>query len=489
MIANGPLAAGTRLSDNAANGRSNSFQPIVSPVLMLAKRDARCSHCFGTLSDDSRFVLDGPPPDMRPLLHRFCSSRCMALCKDTAQEEEITATQMVQQSGANSKSPACVWPAALLLYRLVRHMITQNEDSISELESHIDSPHTTQDEREFLKSTAAVAKCMAICSEFVQSASHNIASQVLDTNYLEAAVSKISTNSFTICDGEGASLGIGLYPSAAVVNHSCSPNLVQTFQYGSEGMPPSLLLTVCRSIANSGEELCIAYTDTTAPADIRIDALRKGYKFACTCHRCEDLASNDVAFGIRCPREGCKGRGRKQVEVGANLSTIICDSCGHADFASCIKRRDDSFAIVQRFQSEKEPKPTLDRMKAAYSAMKEYCTMDSWFAQEAGEVLVQAILDQVGRAGTETEQRELCSLALATLNELGTQKDERTSECCPLPPLVRRYKMAKLQLFLFHDPRPAMMMLQDVHAKLLVYFPRDHELILGLEGCMRGGMA
>ena len=369
MIANGPLAVGTRLSDNAASGRSNSFKPIVSPVLMAAKRDARCAHCFGTLPDDSNFFLDGPPPGMRPLLHRFCSSRCMALCKDMAQEEEIAATQMVRQSGAYSKSPASVGPAALLLYRLVRHMITQNEDSLSELESHIDSPHTAQDEREFLKSTAAVAKYLAICSEFAQSPSHNIASQVLDTNYLEAAAFKISTNSFTICDGEGASLGIGLYPSAAVVNHSCSPNLVQTFQYGSEGMHPSLLLTVCRSTAN-GEELCIAYTDTTAPSDIRNDALRKGYKFTCTCHRCEDLASNDVAFGIRCPLEGCKGIGRKQVEVDANENTIICDSCGHTDFTSCIKRRDDSFAIVQRFQSEKEPKPALDQMKAAYSAIK-----------------------------------------------------------------------------------------------------------------------
>ena len=104
-------------------------------------------------------------------------------------------------------------------------------------------------------------------------------------------------------------------------------------------------------------------------------------------------------------------------------------------------------------------------------------------------MLVQAALDQVGKAETETEQRELCSLALATLNELGTQKDERASGCCPLPPLLRQYKMAKLQLFLFHDPRPAMTMLQDVHTKLLIYFPRDHELILDLEDCMRGGMA
>ena len=493
MIACGQIVVGTRLADNVnADTTGNpSFQPLVSPVLMAAKRGTRCAHCFGNVSHDNQLILDGPPPATRPLLHRFCSLRCMTLCNETnmAQEEEIVAFQLMQRKEASSTPN--VGTTVLLLYRLIRHMIMQNEDCLSELESHIDSPYTTQAEREFFKTTAAVARYLAMSSECAQPPSSDIASRVLDTNYLETAVSKISTNAFTICDGEGASLGIGLYPSATVVNHSCLPNLIQTFRYGSNGMPPSLLLTVCRSIPNSGEELCIAYTDTTAPAHIRKEVLRKGYKFICACQHCEDLASDDNAIGICCPSEGCKGIGLKQKENGTDEYINICDSCGYTDFSLCVKRRDELYTMIQALHSEQEPKSGLDQIEAAYTSMKKYCTIDSWYVQEAGEIFVKAVLDQVGRGVTECNQRELCSLALATLDELGVEKGKRkrSSECCPLPRLLRQYKIAKLQLFLFPDPRLAMNLLQDVHSELLVYFPRDHEVILDLENCMSGAMA
>ena len=133
--------------------------------------------------------------------------------------------------------------------------------------------------------------------------------------------------------------------------------------------------------------------------------------------------------------------------------------------------------------------PTLKELQEAYRSMKQCCATESYYVQEAGEALVQALLDRIAEAESEGQQRELCSKALAVLEELEEKKNDRCTELCPLPSLIRRYKIAKLQIFLVHDPRPALMMLQDVHSDLLVYFPRDHELIRDLEDCMRGGMS
>ena len=50
--------------------------------------------------------------------------------------------------------------------------------------------------------------------------------------------------------------------------------------------------------------------------------------------------------------------------------------------------------------------------------MKQCCATESYYVQEAGEALVQALLDQIAEAESEGQQRELCSKALAVLEEL-----------------------------------------------------------------------
>lgn len=476
MIANRNLNKGTRIM----SGDDSSFQPMVAPVLMPAKQGTRCAYCFGRISQSSSgasascVVLDGPPPQIRPLCHYFCSNRCMNRRRDRSQEEEMAAFQFVhrqsqQQEDHHSSKGTTIGPTALLLFRLICYMIetVNHHDCLSDLESHIDALKDSDvddqdDERDFIRTTAMVAKGLFMCSRLAGAAQN---SKILDDDYLQSAVSKIATNAFTICDGEGSSLGFGLYPAAAVINHSCEPNLVQTFQYGgSEGQSPTLLLTSCRSVVDR-DELCIAYTDITAPAQRR-ETLLKGYKFSCRCSRCKNAADGSD--------EGINAGGEKRVVEAFS----IVERGNH--FAS-----DTSIALTGAPQSSF---PTLEEFQTSYRSIKECCAKNSYYVQEAGEALVQSLLDRVGEAESEGQQRELCFQALSVLEELEKNKDERCAMLCPLPSLVRRYKIAKLQLFLVHDPRPALMILQDVHSELLVYFPRDHELIRDLEDTMRGGM-
>lgn len=41
---------------------------------------------------------------------------------------------------------------------------------------------------------------------------------------------QFACNNFTISDGELKPLGVGLYPPAALINHSCDPNCVTIFE-------------------------------------------------------------------------------------------------------------------------------------------------------------------------------------------------------------------------------------------------------------------
>ncbi|KAM5165646.1 histone-lysine N-methyltransferase SMYD3 isoform 3-T4 [Mantella aurantiaca] len=103
---------------------------------------------------------------------------------------------------------------------------------------------------------------------------------------------KVTCNSFTISDGEMQDVGVGLYPSMSLLNHSCDPSCVIVF----EGTCLKL-----RSVKNipKGEELTISYIDVKMPAHLRQVQLQRQYCFNCDCHCClskdkdEDMLAGD----------------------------------------------------------------------------------------------------------------------------------------------------------------------------------------------------
>jgi hypothetical protein len=85
----------------------------------------------------------------------------------------------------------------------------------------------------------------------------------------------------TTADGVVAS---GVFPGAALLNHSCSPNCFKRFT--AEG---NLELVAARDIA-TGEELCHSYINELAFRSERQRQLLEGYGFTCKCARCEGLS-------------------------------------------------------------------------------------------------------------------------------------------------------------------------------------------------------
>lgn len=449
------LAAGCRLGDRL------TFKPLVPPVLTERNRCLRCAHCFGNVVTD--FPKDA-------IIHRFCSERCQAAPSHLS-EEECVAKSLHDEMRRNSVDrKVTIGPTSLLLYRILRSIEAPNGDShsseetevcFSALQSNLDA--STSEEKDLFESVAQTVRLLIRHSPWRRKHESLGSRAALHSDDLADAVSKIFTNAFTICDGEGSALGLGLFPAAAVMNHSCQPNVFQCFDYGYN-LTPELVLTTCKDV-QSGEELCISYIDYLAPAHRRKEELRKGYKFECRCEKCE-TEHDDVA--------------------------LRCHSSRSSEDSKTINRVDALFSVIKsvstsRVCSGSSTGPTEDensKMHAAYDALKKLCLLKSWYVQEAGEAVIQSLLDSIDHSESGALNQQKCAKVLSILDEL-SNVGERVS---PVNAMLRRYKAAKIKLFLYPDPRPALAELQEVHRFLVVFFPKKHELIIGLEECMSNSL-
>ncbi|KAH6967796.1 hypothetical protein BKA56DRAFT_559663 [Ilyonectria sp. MPI-CAGE-AT-0026] len=80
----------------------------------------------------------------------------------------------------------------------------------------------------------------------------------------------------------GEPYGLGIYPRAAMFNHSCLPNVTH-----KPNNQARMVYTAARDIAQ-GEECCITYFDLTVYEDImsRQGLVQDQFQFSCTCERC-----------------------------------------------------------------------------------------------------------------------------------------------------------------------------------------------------------
>jgi hypothetical protein len=81
-------------------------------------------------------------------------------------------------------------------------------------------------------------------------------------------------------------VGVGVYPMASLLNHSCRPNCTYRF----DGVQ---LQVVARQFIRSGEELTISYIDWIYGPTERASQLERQYFFKCQCPRCLDGEDND----------------------------------------------------------------------------------------------------------------------------------------------------------------------------------------------------
>ncbi|KAJ5994093.1 hypothetical protein N7451_009817 [Penicillium sp. IBT 35674x] len=80
----------------------------------------------------------------------------------------------------------------------------------------------------------------------------------------------------------GEQFAAAVYPTAAIANHSCLPNIIH--KADDQGR---MVFTASRDI-NKGEECCISYFDLTQYTDLttRRQHLKNSFRFTCKCERC-----------------------------------------------------------------------------------------------------------------------------------------------------------------------------------------------------------
>ncbi|ESK87070.1 n-lysine methyltransferase smyd2-like [Moniliophthora roreri MCA 2997] len=111
-------------------------------------------------------------------------------------------------------------------------------------------------------------------------------------------ISKFMTNTFTLSDPSLTPIGACVSPLAALLNHSCDPNVVAVFPGVSSNEnkkdEPRMEVVALRDIA-PGEEILTAYVDVTLPRRLRQKALKETYFFTCRCSLCGGLPPSRLA--------------------------------------------------------------------------------------------------------------------------------------------------------------------------------------------------
>lgn len=117
---------------------------------------------------------------------------------------------------------------------------------------------------------------------------------------------RLRLNNFMPTDAMLVPVGVGAYPAAALMNHSCRPNvclsygLSGTTEWPVEGGPSASFTSVapvdlrpCMAVRTltplaPGEEVCHAYLDISLPLHERASDLASRYGFKCDCPACKE---------------------------------------------------------------------------------------------------------------------------------------------------------------------------------------------------------
>uniref|UniRef100_A0A672ZTP8 [histone H3]-lysine(4) N-trimethyltransferase n=1 Tax=Sphaeramia orbicularis TaxID=375764 RepID=A0A672ZTP8_9TELE len=138
---------------------------------------------------------------------------------------------------------------------------------VGEMQSHVED--VDNDKREM--NEADIAGLHRFYSKHVEFPDHKD---------LLTLFSQVACNGFTIEDDELSHLGTAVYPDVALVNHSCLPSVIVTYN-GT--------LAEVRAVQDmkTGDEVLISYIDLLYPTDDRNNRLRESYYFTCDCQECK----------------------------------------------------------------------------------------------------------------------------------------------------------------------------------------------------------
>ena len=270
---------------------------------------------------------------------------------------------------------------------------------ISKLETHWNQKSKDQ-QMEIQQVSICIALYLKSLQNSVKSKGSNTKNP-LDLDQIHQILSAFTINAMTICDDEFNPLGIGLFPIASILNHSCDPNVSIRFNPRSK----SAEIRTLRDI-QCGEQLFINYTDITVPRFMRQRILQSDYHFECQCTLCRQSTDNESIesdHGIRTLSVVDSNSSRQSHRENELLCLeVICPGCGDSvfpdssEFTECINPECNAQCTLkervnamereyigikrdsERAQSEKEQKLVLKRCNKCLNAMDKVIGKYHW---------------------------------------------------------------------------------------------------------------
>ncbi|KAM9339449.1 N-lysine methyltransferase SMYD2-B-like [Symphorus nematophorus] len=116
--------------------------------------------------------------------------------------------------------------------------------------------------------------------------------EIPDHQDLLRLFSQVACNGFTIEDDELSHIGTAVYPDVALINHSCLPSVIVTYNGTSADV---------RAVQDMkpGDEVLISYIDLLYPTDDRNNRLRESYYFTCDCQECKSKSKDKAKLKVR----------------------------------------------------------------------------------------------------------------------------------------------------------------------------------------------
>lgn len=159
----------------------------------------------------------------------------------------------------------------------------------------------------------------------------------------------IQCNAHSIRDSYESNLGLGVYPIASMLNHSCQPNAYHVFRFHQGEGPPTLLFKTLRAVG-TGQELVYSYTDLMRPGQLRRATLANAYFFSCDCPRCIVTLPKAHKY-IECEKDN----GQETTDSEDNcvdsslewsLQSIACDTDSCAGAFCCSGSDEEYYCLV-----------------------------------------------------------------------------------------------------------------------------------------------
>ncbi|XP_075851654.1 histone-lysine N-methyltransferase SMYD3 isoform X2 [Microcebus murinus] len=172
-----------------------------------------------------------------------------------------------------------------VVFKLMEQTPSESEKlySFYDLESNINK--LTEDKKEGLRQLAMTFQ--HFLREEIQDAS-----QLPPSFDIFEAFAKVICNSFTICNAEMQEVGVGLYPSMSLLNHSCDPNCSIVFN------GPHLLLRAVRDIEVGEEDADMLTGDEQVWKEVqeslkKIEELKAHWKWEQVLAMCQTIISGN----------------------------------------------------------------------------------------------------------------------------------------------------------------------------------------------------